>query len=102
MAQFILTYNGGKKPESEEQGARDKARWGQWLQELGDAVVEPGRPMGPAKVISQEGIQDFQDGEPMIGYTILEAEDLNRALEMAQNCPFVEQGTIRVSELFQM
>ena len=102
MSQFILTYNGGSKPSSDEEGAQQKARWWAWLEGLGDAVKEQGRPMGPAKIVSREGIQDFAGNEPMIGYTILEAEDIDQALEMAQACPFVEQGSIHVAELFQI
>ena len=39
----------------------------------------------------------------MSGYTIIDAESIDAALEMAKVCPFLEiEGTLEVSELVQM
>lgn len=37
------------------------------------------------------------------GFSIFEADDMDGALKMAQNCPFLEmEGTIEVAETFEM
>ena len=52
MAEFILAYHGGTQPESKEAGAAQMARWRAWLEELGDAVINPGTPLGGSKWIT--------------------------------------------------
>lgn len=39
----------------------------------------------------------------MSGYTTIEAESIEQALEIAKRCPFLEiEGTLEVSEVVQM
>jgi hypothetical protein len=39
----------------------------------------------------------------MSGYTIVEADSMDAALEMAKSCPFLDiNGSLEVSELMQM
>ena len=46
MSNYIIAYHGGKKPESPEEGAKHMAKWKAWVGGLGDAVVNPGTPLG--------------------------------------------------------
>jgi hypothetical protein len=46
MSNYVFAYHGGKKFESPEEGARHMAKWQAWVSGLGDAVVNPGTPLG--------------------------------------------------------
>lgn len=102
MPDFVFAYHGGKKPESPEAGAKLKARWQAWLDGLGDAVVNPGTPVGMSKTVSASGVTDDGGPNPLMGFSIVRAETMEAALEMAKACPFLEMGTIEVAQAMEM
>lgn len=102
MTQFIIAYHGGSKPETQEQGAEQMAKWRTWLGDLGDAVVNPGTPLGKSHTVTQEGVSDGSGPDALTGFSIVEAETLEAALEMAKACPFLEMGTLEVAEVMKM
>lgn len=103
MAQFILAYHGGRKPESPEEGAEHMAGWKAWLENLGDAVVNPGTPLGMSKTVSAKGVTDDGGPNPLMGFSVVEADTIEAAVKMAKGCPTLEMdGTIEVAEMKQM
>lgn len=104
MANYIMVYRGGSQPATPEEGAAHKARWGVWLSDLGDAIVNPGTPMMGNKVVTQAGVSDDLGPHPLSGYTIVEADSMEEALEMAKTCPFIEMdgASLEVAQLIQM
>jgi len=108
MPNYILAYHGGKKPETPEEGAEGMAKFQAWVRDLGDAAINPGTPLGMSKTVSADGISDgISDGggvNPMSGFSIVKAKDMDAALEIAKICPFLEMGiaTIVVSEQMEM
>ena len=102
MPEFILAYHGGRKPESPEEGAQMMERWKTWLADLGDAMVNPGTPLGMSKFVDSNGVADAGNYEPLTGYSVVSAEDMDKALALAKSCPFVEIGTIEVAEMKKM
>ena len=102
MPNFVLAYHGGKKPDSPEEGAKEMAKWHEWLAGLGDAVVDPGTPVGKSKTVSAAGVTDDGGSNPLSGFTILKADDMDAALEMAKACPFVQMVTIEVAQVMEM
>ena len=102
MPHFIIAYLGGDKPESPEAGAQQMERWKAWLQELGTAVVNPGTPLGPSKIVSANGVADHQAPDRLTGFTVVEADTLEAALDMAQSCPFLEMGSLQVAQMMEM
>lgn len=103
MADYIFAYHGGNKPESPEAGAEMMAKWKAWLGGLGDAVVNPGTPLGMSKTVSAAGVADDGGANPLSGYSVVTAETMDAALEMAKSCPVLETGgTIEVAEMMQM
>ena len=44
MPNYLLAYHGGGMPETEEEGARVKAAWGQWMGKVGAGVQHCRRP----------------------------------------------------------
>ncbi len=99
MPEYILACHGGKKPESEEEGMKEMMRWKAWLDDLGDAVVNP---VGMSKTASKDGVADDGGPNPLVGFSVVRADDIGGAIKMAKACPFVDMGTIEVAEMIQM
>ncbi len=103
MSEYILTYHGGRKPDSPEEGAQHMAAWRAWAEDLGDAVVNRGTPLGSAKVVNAEGGNDKAAGQSMSGFSVVTADDIDAAVAMARKCPFIDlDGTLEVAEMKQM
>ena len=103
MPNYVLAYHGGKTPESPEEGAKQMAKWNAWVGGLGDAVVNPGTPLGKPKTVSSGGVSDDGGSNPLLGFSILKADSMDAALEMAKACPTLEiGGTIEVAEVMEM
>ena len=93
MAQFILTYVGGSQPATPEDGKAHMERYMAWIGGL-DAVT----PQQPLKNTTVLGTKEIV---PMMGYTIINAEDIDAAKAIAAACPFLEMdnSAMQVSEL---
>ena len=103
MAEYIIAYHGGKKPESPEEGAKHMAKWKAWVGDLGDAVVNPGTPLGPSKTVSSDGVSDDGGPNPLSGFSIVKADSMDAAIEMAKACPTLDlDGTLEVAQVMKM
>lgn len=104
MPQFIFTYHGGNKPESPEEGKEGMEKWMEWAAGLGAALVNPGTLVGVTKLLTKEGVSDEPSAHPIMGFSIIEAEDMTAVLELLKDCPHLHMmgGTLEVSEMMQM
>ncbi len=104
MPKFIFAYHGGEKQASPAEDAELMAKWKVWVDNLGDALVEPGNPVGISKTVSADGVTDGGGANPLSGYSVLSADNIDVAVEIAQSCPHLEMktGTIEVAEIFEM
>jgi hypothetical protein len=103
MAQYIITYLGGNPPASPEEGKRHFAKYTEWLTSLGDAVISPANPFKNTYTINPDGTITKGSITAMSGYTVVETDSMDSALEMAQSCPFLNiGGSLEVSELVKM
>lgn len=103
MTQFVISYIGGDHPASPEEGQAHRAKWQQWLVDLGDAVVSPANPLMHTQTVAPDGTISTGGSSKMSGFTIIEAESMEAALNIAKACPFLEiNGSLEVSELMQM
>ena len=103
MSNYVFAYHGGKKPESPEEGAKHMAKWKAWIGGLGDAVVNPGSPLGMSKTVSSDGVSDDSGSNPLSGFSIVKADSMDAALEMAKACPHLGLGgTLEVAEVMEM
>ena len=103
MPNYVLAFHGGKYPETPEEGAGIMARWEAWMGSLGDALVNPGNPLAHAKTLSSDGVTDGGGSNPLTGFSVVAADDMEAALAMARGCPHLEfDGTIEVAEAMRM
>ena len=101
MATYVLVYKGGGMPATEAEQQQVMQAWERWFGGLGQAVVDGGNPFGPSKSVAADG--SVKDGGPsgLTGYSILKADDLAKAADMAKGCPVLSSGgTIEVYETF--
>ena len=92
MANFVLVYHGGAMAQSEEEIQKQMEKWMAWFGELGAAIVDGGNPFGVSKTVSSGGVSEGGGGDPATGYSILSADTLDQAVEMAKECPVVDGG----------
>jgi hypothetical protein len=86
MSKFVLTYRGGRIPETAEEQEAVMAEWGAWYGQLGEAVVDGGAPFGASAAVGAELTAQ------LTGYTILDAASLDDAVAKAGGCPVLTSG----------
>ena len=92
MKRFMLLHFGFEPPTPEIIAA-----WGEWFESVADRTVE-NVGLGDAREISHSGTKDLPMGmESITGYSIINAESLDEAEEIAKTNPFV--ASIRVCEI---
>lgn len=102
MPDFIFAYHGGKKPETEAEGAEIMQRWRSWMETNGAAFVEPGNPVGLSKTVSSSGVEYHGGANPLSGYSILKGDTIDDVIAIAKSCPHLDMGTIEIAEVIQM
>lgn len=94
MKQFVFAYRApkGYVPGSEE----TIAAWQGWLGGMGGALLDYGKP-----AFTRAGVGDCtSEATELGGYSIVQADDLDSALEIAAGCPYVgDGGGVEVGEL---
>jgi YCII-related domain len=102
MPNYFLGYQGGRQFDDPEEGKRQQARWQAWMRDLGDAMINPGTPFGASRAVTASGVTDVGGPDRLTGYSIVRADSMEAAIEIARACPFAEIGTMLVCETMQM
>jgi hypothetical protein len=102
MAEFVIFYNSSGTPQDPEEGAKGREEFQAWLSDLGDAVVNPGTPLGAPLTVSNEGVSQKSRPDRLTGFSVVKAANMDAAVDMAKRCPFLKMGTIDVAEAFEM
>ena len=91
MGKYVLAYKGGAMAatEAEQQAAMDK--WMGWFGQLGTAVADGGNPFGESTAVTADGATTTA-GAGLTGYSILTADSLSAAADLAKGCPVLESG----------
>jgi hypothetical protein len=100
MPTFLVTYHGGGgMPASPEAREQMMAAFQAWAASAGDALADPGAPLGPSKIVTSDGVTDGAATERVGGYTVITADSLDDAVAVVKGHPFVGRGgTLQVSE----
>jgi len=93
MPQFMMVYKGEATDMSEmneEEIADVMAKWAAWIEGVGPALSDIGTPFGPGASLVDDGTA----GTPvsLSGYSILEADNLDAALQLADGHPYLSEG----------
>jgi hypothetical protein len=103
MEKFVFAYHGGPSSLSKEEGQALMTNWMRWMESMGDAVIDRGHALGQSKTAGPDGIIDHGGANPLSGFSVVQASDINAALKMAAVSPHVEiGGTIEVAPVMNM
>jgi len=98
MANYLLAYTGGGMAQTDAEREAAMAAWGQWFQSLGSAVVDAGAPFGPSTSVGAGGANGAA-ATGLTGYSVLTAESIDAAGDLAKGCPvFANGGKVDVYE----
>lgn len=117
MADFLVIYQGGDESWSKRPAADiEKAMqaWGLWFKQLEATgnLRNPGAPLAPGGVVLRTNGRGIQTDSTMAevkeligGYSIIAADSLEQAAELAKGAPFLQNnpdGRIVVRPIMQM
>jgi hypothetical protein len=101
MAKFIYLYRGPAPDLTPEQAGERIAAFGAWVEKVGTALVDIGSPFGASISIRDDGMEG--SAGDLIGYTIVEADDLPAAKALTHGLPFLSGSDGRCAvEIFEL
>jgi len=104
MSQFIILYKGSTTPIEEmspEKNDEITKAWQDWMEEIGDSLVEMGSPMGKGIAVVDDGTEDI--ATELTGYSIIESGSIDEAKKMLNNHPFLSESNGDYSiEIFEL
>ena len=93
MAKYIFVYKGqatDMSQMSEEQVKGVMDAWGKWMEKVGTSLVDVGQPMDNGVSLVDDGSE--RTAAELNGYSIVEAETLAGAKNLANGHPFLSEG----------
>jgi hypothetical protein len=100
MNEFTYLFRGRDTTASPEQMQKTMEKWVAWFKELGAKghLKEPGHPLehtgkvvkGKQKIVNDGPYAEAKD--VVGGYIVIEAKDLQHAVEISKGCPILEAG----------
>jgi len=118
MAEYMLIYQGGDPSWRErltpEQIEAAMQAWGEWFKRLEASgnLRNPGAPLKPGGAVLRANGQRIQTDTVMPevreligGYSVIAADSLEQAIELAKTGPFLKNnpdGRVLVREILQM
>ncbi len=85
MGKYVLIYYGGSASEG-----GNNEEWGKWFGDLGDKLMDGGNQFATnSQAVSKAGVMPVKD-TPATGYSIVKAETMEEATELAKGCPLVK------------
>lgn len=85
MTTYLFTY---RAPLGYQGGPDALDAWNAFFEGLGDHLVDAGNPVFERSTLGNCGA----DIAPLGGYSLIRADDLPSAVELAKSCPILEQG----------
>jgi hypothetical protein len=100
MTQFTYLFRGRDTSASPEQMQKTMEQWVAWFKDLGAKghLKDPGHPLEhTGKVVKgkQKTVTDgpYAETKDVVGgYILVEAKDLDQAVELSKGCPILEVG----------
>ena len=111
MREFVFLYRGGETGGSPERMQQRMQRWMSWLKDLTEKghIKDRGQPLERAgKLVAgkQKTVTDgpFAEAKDVVGgYTLIEASNLEQAVELSKGCPIFEfDGAVEVRPVMKM
>lgn len=102
MGKFVFAYRGGAAPTSDAEGAKVMEAWMGWFGTIGASIADGGNPFGASSAVLADGSVG-PAGAGLSGYSIVTADSLAAASELAKGCPVLAAGgSVDVYEALDM
>ncbi len=107
----LLLYRGGAPSASPDQMQKTMEKWIAWMKELGanGHLKDRGNPLERSGKVVKGHEKSVTDGpyaeskDVVGGYTLIEARDLDQAVELSKGCPIFEfGGSVEVRPVMKM
>ncbi|SRR6266516_3743039 len=86
MSRFMVVYVGPPTPpDASHEG------WPAWFDKLQDRLVDQGAPLADGRALNGDG-STGSAATCLNGYSIIQAEDINEALGLVKDHPYLAQG----------
>ena len=93
MTNYVFAYSGGNGVSNDEAERNAQyAEWSTWFEKPGASVVDVGAATGAAKTVGPAGAVGDGGSRSLNGYTVVSADDLDAAVELAKGCPVIGIG----------
>lgn len=99
MGKYVFTYYA-----EHDSDAGDDAAWGGWFGQLGSKLIDPGNPFAHGgQAVFKGGTMPVSE-KPVTGYSIVSAESMDEAVELAKGCPLanIDGAAVCVYEALPM
>ena len=92
---FVIFYHGpATPPDASHKG------WISWFNTLGNALVDNGSPLSNGTVLHDDG-STTASTTSYNGYSVIEAKDMDKALELVRDHPYLALGKEYSIEVFR-
>jgi len=94
MKKFVVMYyapvsaQDQMKNATPEQAAEGMKPWMDWKEKVGDGMVDMGTPLGNSRKVTKDGASP--SGSNIVGYSVLQANSMDDALEMVKEHPHLQ------------
>jgi hypothetical protein len=111
MSEFVYLYRGGEAGRSPERAQQMMQKWMAWFKDLAEKghIKDRGQPLertGKLVKGKQKAVTDgpFAEAKDLVGgFTLIEARDLDQAVELSKGCPIFEvEGAVEVRPVLKL
>ncbi len=108
MAKYLFIYRGDSNDSCQQHSPEEMqalmAKWGAWFEKVGAGMVSGGDALLPTgKLVRGNTVTDgpFIEAKELVGgYSIVQGDSYDAAVEYAKTCPIIEEGgSVEVREL---
>ena len=95
MPAYVFTY---RQAKGAQLNMAEAESWFKWFDEIGEHITVPGSAVSNSRQVGNVG-----GDQSVSGFTVINARDMNHAVEIAQGCPAIRLGHgLEVGELLEV
>ncbi len=111
MSEFVYLYRGGESGRSPERAQQMMQKWMAWFKDLAEKghIKDRGQPLERSGKLVKGNRKTVTDGpfaeakDVVGGFTLIEARDLDEAVELSKGCPIFEvEGAVEVRPVMKL
>jgi len=89
MKNYVILYHVEQTiPDTEEMNMA----WGAWFESIAEHTVDAGNPFDGSSEAKIKNGEVTMKADDTAGYTVIKAESLQAAIELAKDCPFANHA----------